>query len=180
MNPILILHPKLCLNYAVDLGKFYRIEERYMCEQSEPQKTQALIEDLLRSYGVEPADHLTSENPGRIVYGLTRGSAQLYLILSYDEQGAWLQVISPILGLPPEDKKLACYEELLKLNASSLINCALSIENDKICIGSDRTTKDIQASELQDMVLSVSKFADDLDDPLAETYGCTMLGSEES
>ena len=81
---------------------------------------------------------------------------------------------------PRGDVLLDRVEELLKLNASSLINCALGIEGDKICISSDRSTKDIQVSELQDMVLCVSKFADDLDDHLAEQFGCELLGNAES
>jgi hypothetical protein len=151
-----------------------------MSEQTEPEKTTAMIQELLESFGFNPAEHLMSESEGQIVYGLTRGSAQLYIILNNDTAGAWVQVISPILGLPPEDQRLDCYEALLKLNAGSLVNCALGIENDKICIGSDRSTKDIQASELHDMVLCVSKFADDLDDMLAEKYGCEMLGDKEA
>ncbi|MDF1663421.1 MAG: hypothetical protein P1V97_16745 [Planctomycetota bacterium] len=150
-----------------------------MNEQAEPHRTQAMVVQLLNSFSMAPADHLVSENPGRIVYGLTRGSAKLYLIISYDDQGAWVQVISPILGLPSEEKKLACYEELLKLNAGSLINCALGIEGEKICISSDRSTKDIQVSELQDMVLCVSKFADDLDNRLSEEFDCVLLGNAE-
>lgn len=150
-----------------------------MNEQAEPHRTQAMVVQLLNSFNMAPADHLVSENPGRMVYGLTRGSAKLYVIISYDDQGAWVQVISPILGLPPEGKRLACYEELLKLNAGSLVNCALGIEGEKICISSDRSTKDIQVSELQDMVLCVSKFADDLDNRLSEEFDCVLLGDTE-
>lgn len=134
----------------------------------------ALAEELFVEFNLNSAEHRVPSEEGRVVYGLQRGSAQLYLILSCDEQSAWVQVISPILTLPEGKNQRACYEELLRLNSKGLVNCFFGIEDDRIVIGSDRTALDLQLSELRDMVVCVSTFADEFDDPIAERFGCKL------
>lgn len=146
--------------------------------ENDPKVVRQIVEDLFKGFNLDASLHLMSDNEGRTVWGLQRGSAQLYIIHSYDLKSSWLQVISPILSLPAQDKRLECYEHMLELNAKGLINCAFGIEEGKICISSDRSTKDLQLSELQDMVLCVSAFADDYDDKIATKFGCELLGEK--
>lgn len=141
-----------------------------------PVETIKAVAGLFESFGLVAADHIHADSPGRTVYGLQRGSAQIYVIISYDETRTWVQVISPILGLPSAERKAECYEHLLHLNARKLINCSFGIDEGKIVVNSDRSAENLQFDELRDMVLCVSMFADDLDDELSEQFGCEMLG----
>lgn len=144
-----------------------------------PQKTLQLVESLFEHFGMKASDHLQSDNPGRAVFGLQRGSAKIYVIVSYDGEGSWVQVISPILSLPAEEKRAACFEHLLSLNARRLINCAFGIEDGKIVLSSDRSAENLQFDELYDMLMCVSAFADDLDDQISEEFGCEVLGASD-
>lgn len=135
-----------------------------------------VINEAFAVFGLNPGEHLVREEPKRTIWGFKRGSAQIFIILCFDESGAWIQVISPILALPPAARRAECYEHLLKLNTRRLVSCAFGIENDQIIVGSDRSTNDLQAAELQDMILCVSSFADEYDDILAEQFGCELLG----
>ena len=82
-----------------------------------------------------------------------------------------LQVYSPIVKLPKEDRKQEFYEELLRLNATELSCCSFGIEEDDlVVVGADRSTKNICITEIEELVSNVSMIAKDYDGTLAEKF----------
>jgi hypothetical protein len=136
----------------------------------------ALVEEAIRSLGVEPSSALAKADDGQTNWTLQRGSAAILITLTTGAKSAGspeasLRVISPVMTLPDEGKRAGLYKHLLELNAQGLANAAFGLLNDRVVVVSERPTKDLQSDEVRQMVRHLAAVADTYDDRLVKAFG---------
>ena len=140
------------------------------------QEAQAMVESYYQKRGLNPQDHLLSDDQG-IGYWLVEGSAKIYIFIqpASNDSGAILRITSPIIYLPERNLE-AFYRKLLDLNGT-LSSCALSTHEDIVLVITQRQTFGLVQEELDDLVWHVAYVADLLDNKLASEFGCRMYKS---
>ena len=130
------------------------------------------VEGILAAIGVEPA---AARMPVERGYGwnFQRGSALIEVYLTPEEQG-YLQVVSPIMHLPAANL-LALYRRLLELNLQ-LTNAALGLHEDVVYLYHERLLAGLDTGEADAIIRRLARYADELDDALAEEFGGRMYG----
>lgn len=144
-----------------------------------------IINAWFRSVGVDADEHRvdapdTDDEDDIRTWGLLSGSANVFLTLLQVEQGTALQIHSPILKLPDgAERRAALYEEMLRLNATTLSGCCFGIDDDdEVIVVTDRMTDDMSVEELDELVQSVASYADHYDNALSEKHGAEMIGED--
>ncbi len=130
------------------------------------------VEAILAAIGVEPA---AARLPVESGYGwhFQRGSALIEVYLSPEEAG-YLQVLSPIMHLPPSHL-LALYRRLLELNLQ-LTHAALGLHEDVVYVFHERQLAGLDAAEAEAIIRRLAEYADALDDALSAEFGGRMYG----
>jgi hypothetical protein len=140
-------------------------------------RSRTLVEEAIRTLGVEPSSALAKGGEHQTTWTLQRGSAAILITLTAGEAKptgsthACLRVISPIMTLPDEDKRAGLYKHLLELNAQGLANAAFGLLNDRVVAVSERSTQDLQRDEVSQMVRHLAAVADNYDDRLVKAFG---------
>lgn len=131
------------------------------------------VEQILPEIGVDP---VAARMPTEEGFGWTfkRGSATIEVFVSHQENVGFLQVLSPILHLPPSGL-LPLYRHLLELNLQ-LTNATLGVHLDVVYVFSERPLEGMDAIEANSIIQLVSDYADDLDDKLASEFGGRRYG----
>jgi hypothetical protein len=139
--------------------------------------TVELVEELIGGFGLNPKELRLEGGPDVAVWNLQRGSATVLLIVREADEGAFIQVVSPILEVPEANRE-AFYERLLRLNMEELVNCAFALQENEVTVTSDRSAKNLNYSEVEEMLTNVAAYADEYDDRLSQEFGARRLGSE--
>ncbi len=130
------------------------------------------VEGILEAIGVEPGAARMEVESG---YGwrFRRGSALIEVYLR-QEDGGYLQALSPIMHLPPGNL-LALYRRLLELNLQ-LTNAALGLHEDVVYLYHERLLAGLDAAEADAIIRRLAGYADELDDALASEFGGRLYG----
>jgi hypothetical protein len=133
----------------------------------------SLVEGVIGALGLDVAACRAKETDDQASWTLQRGSAAILVTLSKRVQdgGVYLRVISPVMTLPPPEKEKALFQHLLELNAAGLANAAFGLVNERVVVVSERPTKDLQAAEVNQMIVHLAAVADTYDDRLVKTFG---------
>ncbi len=137
----------------------------------------ALVEAAIRTLGVDPSTALAKEGDGHASWTLQRGSAAVLISLATRDSGhagkiaVYLRVISPVMTLPPPDKREGLYKRLLELNAQGLANAAFGLVGERVVAVSERPTEDMQGEEVSQVVRHLAAVADTYDDRLVKAFG---------
>lgn len=141
----------------------------------------SLIEGAIRVLGLNPT--FTRQPTGGSVlvrHMLQRGSANVYVSVHKpirpDEEGV-LRVLSPIARMSPAMKarEPELFRRLLELNGAELMNAAFAIVEGEIAVISERSVRDLDASEVETLLRVVGTVADDYDDALSQEFGLTCI-----
>ncbi len=130
------------------------------------------VEGILAAIGVD-ASAARMEVESGFGWHFQRGSALIEVYLTPEEQG-YLQVLSPIMHLP-QQHLLALYRRLLDLNLQ-LTNAALGVHEDVVYVFHERLLAGLDAAEADAIIRRLARYADELDDALAEEFGGRMYG----
>ena len=144
-------------------------------QQAELDRVVALVEDHLNNEGLTPADVKMKTADGHPAWAFRQGSASVRIhLLSGDKESdhGYFQVVAPVIIMPDEGRDKIC-ERLLSLNADQLWMCAFALRQDRVIITADRTTRDLDRSEVAEMIERVAAYADKFDDELVEEFGGT-------
>lgn len=142
-------------------------------------KYQDLVEKILEELGVDPAAaRQPSDDPRvRFSWSLRLGSAAIFLDLLEEEGEGMLRLDSPILMLPPKDRREEFYAWLLQLNYN-LAESALCLKDDEVHIVCTRPLEDLDPGEVRDLVTRLSNYADDLDNALNVEFDAPLWKAE--
>lgn len=136
-----------------------------------------IVEAALEARGIPRAEFLQPDGPKREKrYALARGSAVTLiqvsrpaLSLQVHDVGR-IRIVAPVVGLPAEDQRARLFQQLLEENAM-LSGAAFGITEREVILVTERSVQDLDESEVEHMIDSISAAADHYDDLLAARYG---------
>ncbi|MBS1990714.1 MAG: YbjN domain-containing protein [Cyanobacteria bacterium SZAS LIN-3] len=134
-------------------------------------QAKAMVEAYFSRRNLDPHQHELKDAAG-MGWWLVEGSAKIYIYLLDNYQGATLRITSPIVQVPEKNLE-AFYRHLLDINGT-LSSCALSTHENLVLVVAQRPTFGLVQEELDDLVWHVAYVADQLDNKLADQFGCRM------
>jgi len=139
---------------------------------SSAERALALVEAAIRRLGIDP-DASRSERPGHVAFALRRGSARILIAIhepAGEREEARIRVVAPVVKLPDEAKHLDLFRWLLQANAAELVGAAFALSANEVVVVSERSTTDLDASEVDSMIRNVGRVADRYDDEIADSF----------
>ena len=136
-------------------------------------RVESLVEEHLKEEGLDPAVVRMKTADGHPAWAFRQGSASVRIhVLGADADSdvAYFQVVAPVIILPEENRE-PVFHRLLTLNADQLWSCAFAVRQDRVILTADRTTRDLDKSEVVEMIERVAAYADKFDDELVEQFG---------
>jgi hypothetical protein len=131
-----------------------------------------MVEGVLTARGLDAARHRIESAAGP-AWGLTRGSAEVFVFLTSGNSGDnFIQIVAPVMK--PSAEVLAgpqLMRRLLTLNAADLTGAAFGLRGDEVVLTTDRSTVGLDAVEVEEMIRRVSEYADHYDDALTQEFG---------
>jgi|APMed6443717190_1056831.scaffolds.fasta_scaffold57567_2 hypothetical protein len=143
------------------------------------QESSRTVEEALAThFGLDPRQNrLETQEASMMAWGLTKGSASIFISLTWGQRNQTLQIFSPILVLTPQ-VNLNLYPTLLGLNASNeLVGAAFAIRDNKVILKVDRNARDLSVAAVTDMIRRIGTLADRYDDLLVEQFGGALYGT---
>lgn len=138
------------------------------------QSTLALIEEVLRELGHNPAATRQADPAGALhAWRLVKGSAVTVVSLISRAEFTHLRVCSTVMTVSGAVDRGALHAHLLELNAS-LCGAAFAIAGDHVLLVSERSTLDLDRSEVRELIRRVTTYADDHDNVLVARFGGTL------
>jgi hypothetical protein len=137
--------------------------------------TVVMIEDVLIELGHfvnDCRDPLAGALPS---WRIVKGSATVRISLLDRPEFTHLRVASAVLHLDEQVDRRALFAHLLEVNAE-LCGAAFALRGDQVIIVVERSTLDLDRSEVMELIDRVRHYADDYDDRLAGRFGGTMGG----
>jgi len=132
--------------------------------------TIALVEEVLREQGHDPGASRTSVEGAPHAWQVRTGSAVTHVTVFPTPDFTHLRVRSVVMTIDAEVDRGALFQHLLERNCE-LWGAAFALERDRVVLVSERSTLDIDRSEVADMIRRVTTYADDHDDALVARFG---------
>src|SRR5688500_494255 len=134
-----------------------------------------MIEDLLIERGYFLND-TRADLPGAIrSWKVPKGSALVRISLLDRKDFPHLRVASAVFRHPASVDRASLYQELLIRNAE-LCGAAFAVVGDQVVLVAERSTLDLDRSELAEMLSRVQSYADAFDDVLVAEFGGEIGG----
>lgn len=134
-----------------------------------------MVETVITELNLDPEDSRLEIEGGRPAWGLMKGSAEVFIFINpgqHEDDSNYIQIVSPVVKLPDTtDRRHALYEHILSLNARELTGAAFALKGDTVVLIADRSTIDLDPSEVKDLILRIGYYADQYDDQLATEFG---------
>lgn len=135
--------------------------------------TLALVEDVLREMGHPPAQSQIKDPQALHAWRIPKGSAVTRVTLINRADFTHLRVCAVVMTLNDKVDRPALYQHLLGLNAT-LAGAAFAADGDQVLLVSERSTLDLDRSEILDAIQRVTTMSDDHDDVLVARFGGTL------
>ena len=137
--------------------------------------TVMMIEDVLLELGYF-LNECRDDVPGlRRSWRIRKGSATVRISLVDRDDFTHLRVASAVLTIDEAVDRGALFANLLAHNIE-LCGAAFAVRGDTVLVVSERSTLDLDRSEVLELVSRVTAYADDHDDMLVARFGGTLGG----
>ena len=128
-----------------------------------------IIENLLRTSAIDPL-HARLEVETGFGWSFNRGSALIEIYLTDQSGVGYLQVLSPLIHMPPEDKRPPLYKRLLELNMA-LAGASLGIYMDVVYLFIETPLANLKIVEVNNIILRISSYANELNNDIVNEFG---------
>jgi hypothetical protein len=132
--------------------------------------TIALVEEVLREQGHDPDRARISVDGASQAWQVKTGSAITRITVFPTPDFTHLRVRSVVMTIDESVDRAALFQHLLEKNCD-LWGAAFGLELDHVVLVAERSTLDIDRSEVADMIRRVTTYADDHDDALVAKFG---------
>ncbi len=132
--------------------------------------TIALVESALQQLGYPPASSRIKDATALHAWQIPKGSALTKVTLLNRAEFTHLRVCAVVMTIDGKVDRPALHAHLLELNAG-LSGAAFATAGDEVLLLSERSTLDLDRSEVLDVIKRVSTCADDHDDVLVARFG---------
>ena len=141
--------------------------------------TITMIEDVLIELG-HFVNECRTEVPGTLrAWRIQKGTATVRISLVDRDDFTHLRAASAVMHLDAAVSRSALYAHLLEQNAE-LTGAAFALKDDVVFVLAERTTLDLDRSEVKDLIDRVQTYADEHDEPLVERFGGALGGDVEN
>jgi hypothetical protein len=130
-----------------------------------------LVESVLVDLGHRLAEARASISGCARAWRVPKGSATVDVALLDRPDSYHLRVAASVLTLDRKVDRQALFERLLSLNASQLVGDAFALRGDQVLLVGQRSTLDLDRSEVSELIERVMVDADHFDDMLLEEFG---------
>ena len=132
--------------------------------------TIALIEEALKELGHDPAAIKQKQTSALHAWRVVKGSAVTQVALISRTEFTHLRVCAIVMTIDDKVDRAALHAHLLDLNAT-LCGAAFATDGDRVLLVNERSTLDLDISEVRDLIRRVTTYADDHDDVLVARFG---------
>jgi hypothetical protein len=132
--------------------------------------TLALVEDVLGELGHPPPGSRVEDRSALHAWRIPKGSAVTKITIINRAQFTHLRVCAIVMTLDAKVDRTALYQHLLELNAT-LAGAAFGLDGDQVLLVTERSTLDLDRSEVLDAIQRITTSADDHDDVLVARFG---------
>jgi hypothetical protein len=138
--------------------------------------TRALVEEVLAELGHPPAEaRLTDASSSVHVWRIGAGTATAHVALLDRPSFTHIRVSAIVMTVDARVDRAALFAHLLDANAR-LCGAAFATDGDRVLLVSERSTLDLDRSEVRDVIRTVLGYADDHDDALVARFGGRLGG----
>ena len=138
----------------------------------------AMVEEVLAQLVHDvAASRMTGDPPSWIV---TRGGAQVHVLLHARGEENFIRATAPIMHLEGRVDDRLLFRRLLELNAERLIGAAFALEGDHVLLAAERSTTDLDRSEVLDLVRRLEDYAVTFEVELVHEFGGRSAGISAS
>jgi site-specific recombinase len=140
--------------------------------------TIVLVEEVLGELGYQPPETRRIELEGAVqAWRIQKGSAIATVAMIARPDFTHIRVSSVVMTLDAKIDRFALFTHLLELN-HALCGNAFTLLGDRVVLVAERTTLDLDRSEIVDIVRRVTTNADAYDNELVAKYGGTLGGAD--
>jgi hypothetical protein len=133
----------------------------------------ALVEDALRELGHDPGPTRQGTTPALHAWRIQKGSAVAQVSLIDRTEFTHLRVCAIVMTVDDAVDRPALHAHLLGLNAG-LCGAAFAVDGEHVLLVGERSTLDLDKSEVRELIRRVTTYADDHDDVLVARFGGTL------
>jgi hypothetical protein len=138
--------------------------------------TVALVEEALVELGHPSPDSRIDDRSALHAWRITKGSSVSRITLIHRSEFTHLRICSTVMTLDAAVDRAALFAHLLDLNAG-LCGAAFATDGDRVLLVGERSTLDLDRSEVLELIRRVTTYADEHDDVLVARFGGTLGGS---
>jgi hypothetical protein len=132
--------------------------------------TVVLVEAALSELGHSPAAIRIEDRSALHAWQIPKGSSLARVTLIHRSEFTHLRVCSTVLTVDANVDRNALYAHLLDLNAG-LCGAAFATDGDRVLLVGERSTLDLDRSEVLEIIRRVTTYADEHDDVLVARFG---------
>ena len=130
--------------------------------------TVALVEAALADLGGSESN--VKDGAALHAWRIVKGSAATRVTLIHRSEFTHLRVCSTVMTIEGSVDRTALYAHLLDLNAG-LCGAAFATDGDQVLLVGERSTLDLDKSEVLELIRRVTTYADEHDDVLVARFG---------
>ena len=138
--------------------------------------TVAMVEDVLIELGHFLNECRVEDDTAHGMWHVVKGSAAVRISLVERNDYWHLRVVSGVMTIDAGVDLEALYSHLLTLNATDMVGAAFGVRGKQVHLVAERSTLDLDRSEVLDLIKRVQDYADEYDDALVATFGGLMGG----
>jgi hypothetical protein len=139
-----------------------------------------MVEDAIGALGHVPEESRIDSADDLPAWKVEKGTAHVYVQLGVDGDRNILKVTAPLMRLAPAVDETRLYRRLLELNASDVKGVAFGLRQEAVVLLAERSTVDLDPSEVLDLIRRVEDFAGHYDDLLVKEFGGVRAGPSSS
>lgn len=137
------------------------------------QSTIALVEEVLGELGHAPASAQIDDPAALRSWRIRTGSASTRVSLIHRAEFTHIRVCAVVMTLDDKVDRAALFGHLLDINAG-LCGNAFATAGDQVLLVAERSTLDLDRSEVTELIRRVTTNADNHDDVLVARFGGTL------
>jgi len=141
--------------------------------ESNLSSTIALVEEVLGELGYPAVESRVSDPTAAHAWQITKGSATARITLADRAEFTHVRVCATVMRLDAKVDRMALFSHLLDLNAG-LAGAAFATNGDHVLLLAERSTIDLDRSEVMHLIQHITASADDHDDVLVAQFGGSL------
>ncbi len=132
--------------------------------------TVALVEEAIGLLGHQIGASRAAQPGALHAWRIIQGTATTHVIVIHRADFSALRVQAVVMTIDDHVDRAALYAHLLEQNAT-LLGAAFATAGDEVLLVSERSTLDLDRSEVLDLIRRIATYADDHDEVLVARYG---------